>query len=825
MNSVQVQDNANTYNNKVNKLVSDKTVNSFMEIFRGRDDACGRLSKDEKKAWCNDTPVTRKQYLKHLTGSNYIHSLGIYPLTNDNTVYFAAIDVDIHDGKDKAQLAADASKVKEWLAGYGIKAYIEISKGKGFHIWVFFSEPVAALEARRLLRTAWREAIGGSIPEIFPRQDTVDNMSYGNMINLPYFLPHAKENRRVIWEDGYYLTLEKFIQIVKRHTAAEINSVLEKLPPEPRNVKPFTKTKTKTHENGVRDILPCASAAMKNGADVGTRRPTLFRLAAHFNKYGYPYDVALALIKTVDEKNKPSILDEFGEKELEHHVNSVYNGRGGNSYTSYGCNEDTWVSRFCPGADQCPVHSIKAREELLKEKEQQEEIVIRPIDDVQQFPLQALPECLIPLVKEGAEANCCPPDFIAVPLLTTVGSAIGNSRVLEIKKGWQFKANMYSCIIATPGSAKSPAQDLVTKPVKEKQKEYEIMYDMDLEKYKNDFRQWEFDCENAKKGKRVKPEKPEEPTMKEIYTTDSTIEALAQLMENNPRGMYIILDELTAWVNGLNQYKGGRGSDREHYLSFWGGANTKVNRVRKKPIILDNPFLSVNGCIPPAVLNNLIDERGNGEDGFIHRILFSFPESISQRWSDSEISNETLRKYHELYYKLLQSKSDVPVVVKLSQDAYGLWVKCFNENAEERDALDFPENLQGVWAKMPSQAARLALIIHTCRYISGETNSGDVDISSIASAWTLVDYFKNHARKVYKQLKEDPEDKTVRKILEWCKKHKKEEVTTRELMQAKLFKTSEEATLHLRKMQQRSLGVLEERGQGRGRKKTVFVLN
>lgn len=448
--------------------------------------------------------------------------------------------------------------------------------------------------------------------------------------------------------------------------------------------------------------------------------------------------------------------------------------------------------------------------------------ISQPKDEVLPFPTEALPNCLKSLVEQGMKANSCPADFIAIPALNVMGVAIGNSRILQVKQGWTFRGNLYTNILALAGSGKSPALTTASSPIRKLQKVMADEYKINLEGYESTLAVWEVDCALAKKNKKPKPPKPEEPFMDEIYTTDTTIEALAQTMDRNQRGMAIILDELTSLVNGLNQYKGGRGADREAYLSLWSGTDTKINRSKKQPIILHEPFLSVMGCMPPAVLSSLVDEKGRGEDGFIHRILFSYPDPVHQVWTEEIITSDVLTNYHELFNELRGLPNDQQVLT-LDQEAKEYWVKLFNENLDEMAAIDFPENLRGPWAKMPSQLARITLIIHCVRYATRETKKEQVDKVSMAKAGLIIDYFKSHARRVYSQLSESLEDKQVRRILEWCKKHKKDIFTTRELRLAKLCKSIEEIDTLFKKMQKRGFGTIQK-NQGRGKQSTSFKL-
>jgi hypothetical protein len=213
-----------------------------------------------------------------------------------------------------------------------------------------------------------------------------------------------------------------------------------------------------------------------------------------------------------------------------------------------------------------------------------------PQDDVEPFPVDIMPGCLKDLITQGAKATHCPPDFIAVFALVAIGSAIGNKVSIQIKSGWELKANIYMGLVAKAGTGKTHAQKIATRPMKELQKIMAKDYWEEFKEYERKVAQWEVDCTLAKKSGEAKPPKEEEPFMNEIYTSDATVEALAQMLERNPQGITIILDELTAWLNGLDQYRGGKGSDQEAFLSLWSGVTTKINRKSKPPIIINNPL-------------------------------------------------------------------------------------------------------------------------------------------------------------------------------------------------------------------------------------------
>ena len=452
---------------------------------------------------------------------------------------------------------------------------------------------------------------------------------------------------------------------------------------------------------------------------------------------------------------------------------------------------------------------------------------IAPIEhhDVLPFPVEVFPAPMRQLIEQGAEAINCPVDFLGVPLLALAGTAIGNSRVIRIKNGWVEGPRIYAAIVDDPGGAKTPALNLVSTPLEKRQRLLQAEYEFAKEQYEEAMTEYEADLESWKKKKKkdrgVRPEKPKEPVMGQVKTTDATMEALSDVLAQNPRGILLHRDELAGWVRSMNQYKGGKGADRQSWLSFWSGESVLINRKSlKEPLILNNPFVNVVGSIQPDVLNELTDERGR-EDGFIHRILFSFPgRVVTDRWTDAEVSPATLEAFQRVFDTLWNLKGRE--VIPFTTEGKALWVEWYNDHAMEQEDPSFPDNLRGPWAKMKGYAARLALILHMCRFASGEVASEEVDEYSMTGAAALIDYFKSHAKKVYARLKASPEDKRMIGAIEWIKRQGGK-VTARDVRMYKVagVKNSDEAKELLHELEKRGAGKVEYGT----RKSVIFTLN
>ncbi|EEQ6057719.1 TPA: DEAD/DEAH box helicase family protein [Escherichia coli] len=197
---------------RVSVLSTNEKVALFRRLFRGRDDvwALRWESKTSGKSgyspacaneWqlgicgkprikCGDCahrqliPVSDLVIYHHLAGT---HTAGMYPLLEDDSCYFLAVDF------DEAEWQKDASAFMRSCDELGVPAALEISRSRqGAHVWIFFASRVSAREARRLgtaiisyTCSRTRQLRLGSYDRLFPNQDTMPKGGFGNLIALP----------------------------------------------------------------------------------------------------------------------------------------------------------------------------------------------------------------------------------------------------------------------------------------------------------------------------------------------------------------------------------------------------------------------------------------------------------------------------------------------------------------------------------------------------------------------------------------------------------------------------------------------------------------
>jgi hypothetical protein len=388
---------------------------------------------------------------------------------------------------------------------------------------------------------------------------------------------------------------------------------------------------------------------------------------------------------------------------------------------------------------------------------------------VEPFPLDVLPQQLAAFVQDAAAAISCPADYIAVPMLVLAGAAVGTSRALEIKPGYTERACLYAAVVGPPGAAKTPALKLAAGPVYQEQARRMLAYQQQRERY-----------DEQDGDRRGRPPKPST-----AYVSDITTEKLAEVLQDNPRGVALIRDELSAWVGAMDQYRAhGRGADRQFYLSAWGGEPVSVHRKNQQagPLFVAHPFISVVGGIQPDLLANLRGER-RAADGFLDRLLFAYPappQAVGETWacvSDDAARawGETLRLLYSLEAETTADGTTRPHFVKLTGDGRTTWEKFTGRLAAEMNAADFPDVLRGPWSKMRAHGARLALIVHYLRMAGDELTCDEVDGESLQCAARLASYFQSHARKVYHTLGADKKVGDAQKVWAWIVRERRTE--------------------------------------------------
>ena len=237
----------------------------FRSLFRGRDDVFPRRWENPKTGKTGYAPACHNEWVRgicekprikcsncpnqafvavadevvrsHLQGTDLANPrraepfvAGVYPLMTDETCWFLAADF------DKQCWQRDAQAFLATCRDKGVPTALERSRsGNGGHVWIFFSEPVPASEARRLgahLVTETMERCPDvgfeSYDRFFPSQDTTPVGGFGNLIALPLQNGPRQDGNSVFVDENLqpYEDQWAFLSSLRRMSRAEVANLV-----------------------------------------------------------------------------------------------------------------------------------------------------------------------------------------------------------------------------------------------------------------------------------------------------------------------------------------------------------------------------------------------------------------------------------------------------------------------------------------------------------------------------------------------------------------------------------------------------------------------
>lgn len=305
--------------------------------------------------------LTKDDLDEHLSGFASYGCYQIHPA--DNTVKYVVWDLDIMDEEARDTLCrlveemttlalAEAGDTTSWASSCAHPyLLLEFSGGKGYHIWLFLSEPVPAEKIRRWVASdftpAWREIAEvkgwpAAELEIFPKQDTISASGYGNLVKLPLGV-HAVTGAysEIMWREEWPQELEDIEPF-------NVHSIPDRAP-----VTPVTLRSRGEGHVGPHSPFACVDHIRNSGVGQGVRDRAMFHLALYYYGHGIDKDLALELCHRANEHFDPPL----SEGEVVSKIESAYRG----TYESARCGTD-WLASLCPGPCNVGWHVLQPAE-------------------------------------------------------------------------------------------------------------------------------------------------------------------------------------------------------------------------------------------------------------------------------------------------------------------------------------------------------------------------------------------------------------------------------------------------------------------------------
>jgi hypothetical protein len=382
---------------------------------------------------------------------------------------------------------------------------------------------------------------------------------------------------------------------------------------------------------------------------------------------------------------------------------------------------------------------------LIKEPAERIEININDLN----FPIDIFPKPIQSYIIACNETLDSSIDYMGCSLLWLISVSIGNAMNIEVKKGWYENSTIWISVVGKAGLGKTPSINNIVFPLLK-------LNSKEIKKYYKQLDKFEYFSALSKK-EQGEQEQVFKPTKTQFIANDITLEALVDLHQESDNAIGVFKDELAGWLKDMNKYRDG--SDLEFWLSTWSGKAVNLNRLSRRGSFVENPLIPVLGGIQPTILNSFYTEE-NKENGFMDRMLLSFPDLVVDSYNEKEIDsdiiswyNDTIISFYEtIKLKVIKRDDDgiiEPLTCKLSDDAKTEWKRIFNEITEIQNDQNENEYMKSMLPKQKSYIPRFALLIHVFNdFFSEGGNSLLISKDSVLKAEKISKYFIATAKKI-----------------------------------------------------------------------------
>jgi Protein of unknown function (DUF3987) len=357
-----------------------------------------------------------------------------------------------------------------------------------------------------------------------------------------------------------------------------------------------------------------------------------------------------------------------------------------------------------------------------------------------EFPFKVLPEDIAASLKQLAVSCATSSNSLAGAAITIICAMLGKTISVSPKASWTSPIMLWVGDIKSSGQGKSPPVKLLLKPVWSLQRSeddrVEKINDIEMDKKPKDRR--------LTRGR-------------SFLLTDMTLEALRGESKACPTGGILYhTDELSAMINGQNQYKSGKGNDRESFLNIHSGTGSRVGRVSESVSV--DIDLNIIGGIQPFVFQKVFGAE-NGfylADGTVTRFLWTFePEAnhllTEEVWSiaNAGIWSDLINRSNE--WSLAHIEKRLKLI--FTTDAFTKF--CLWRNSIYKKIKSFPPEVRAFIPKTVDYAVRLSAAIHCISCLNAEMDISPIlQVEDIQKGIDAASYYMGNAIAAIRHIRE-----------------------------------------------------------------------
>ncbi len=332
--------------------------------------------------------------------------------------------------------------------------------------------------------------------------------------------------------------------------------------------------------------------------------------------------------------------------------------------------------------------------------------------------LKYLPHKVQDIIWELNSSMMFPIPYCFSSILTAVAGSIANSKALCTHNGYIVYPSIFMAIIGESGENKSQPIRWFMKPLWNRTAEMLKDYNGELDVYLKEIAKGNFDIEK--------------PRRFQFIIQDATIEAIKEILYENPRGVLVVFDELISWIRSFSRYKHGKASEEGEWIVICDGDSIMVNRKGDARVLyIKHPFVALIGSIQPYVFCEAFKGAGM-EDGLLWRIFMTYSEHPATPilWNDRKPDDNLQDKWSEIIISILEQSFDVdydcPKALRYTDNAWMI-IRNWQNSKEEEFTSSRSQKELSVWRKVQVSVHKVALCLKELWKACGE------DVSEIGS--------------------------------------------------------------------------------------------
>jgi putative DNA primase/helicase len=396
------------------------------------------------------------------------------------------------------------------------------------------------------------------------------------------------------------------------------------------------------------------------------------------------------------------------------------------------------------------------------------------------FQIDWLPEPFRPWIKDIAERMQCPPEFPAVAAMAALSSVAGRHFCIQPKaqdESYTEFPHLWAMLIGNPSLMKSPAMQAAMRPLRELERvAFQDYAGMELDRQTAEIaarikrstlesaaRKAEKNGEHFDYARLIDSADGNATPLRRFIVNDASIEALGEVLRDNPTGTLLYQDELAGLLALLE--KDGNQSLRAFLLQAWSGKEgftfDRIGRGRRH---IESCAVSLLGSIQPGVIAAHVraaNGHSAGADGFLQRFSLMVWPDVNRQWEDIDRpldiapeweATSVFHGFENMTNQMLiqngvKANRDGIPTFRFAPDAqarFGEWRYTFEHRLRSGSLTPAFEAHLGKYRKL---VPALAVLIHVAEV--SYKPQGDVSLSALERALTWAECLESHAFRVF----------------------------------------------------------------------------